>query len=315
MLNRRQLRIKMLQALYAYYQSDDKDIVKGEKELNFSINKMYEMYLYLLALVVEMQDAAIEKIEAGKNKKLPTKEELMPNTKFVTNTHLRALANSKVLANTLETNNISWANNKDLVKKVFKMVVETEDYEEYMGSDTRGWDHSKEFLLRFFKRHIINEESLHEFFEEKSIFWNDDLDLMAGMVIKTIKHIDEDGEDVELLQLWRDPEDEKGFMIKLFRETIAQGEENLKLIEKQAKNWETDRIALMDIILMKMGIAEAKEMETIPVKVTLNEYIELAKYYSTEKSHGFINGILDNVFTNLQEEGVIKKMGRGLVKS
>ena len=284
-----------------------------EKELFFSIDKMYEMYLYLLLLVVEMQGRAIDKIEAGLQKKLPAQEDLHPNTKFVTNTLMRALANSKNLTKALETSNISWADNQDLIKRVFRELIETEDYKAYMADDQRGFEHDKEFLLRFFKRHMINVEGISEYFEEKSIFWNDDMDLMAGMVIKTIKIIPENAKDIELLTLWKDKDDEHGFTTELFRQTIIQGEDNAKLISEAAANWDMERIAITDMILMKMAIAEAKTMESIPLKVTLNEYIELAKYYSTPKSNGFINGVLDQLFAKLNDEKEIKKVGRGLI--
>jgi len=313
MLNRRQLRIKVLQILYAYYQSEHREMKDFEKQLFFSIDKMYEMYLYLLLLVVEMQGRAIEKIEAGLQKKLPAQEDLHPNTKFVTNTLMRALANSKNLTKALEATNVSWADNQDLIKRVFRELIETEDYKAYMADEQRGFEHDKEFLLRFFKRHMINVEGIYEYFEEKSIFWNDDMDLMAGMVIKTIKIIPENAKDIELLSLWKDKDDEHGFTTELFRQTIIQGEDNAALISEAAANWDMERIAITDMILMKMAIAEAKTMESIPLKVTLNEYIELAKYYSTPKSNGFINGVLDQLFAKLSDEKGIKKVGRGLI--
>lgn len=313
MLNRRQLRIKVLQILYAYYQSEEREIKDFEKQLFFSIDKMYEMYLYLLLMVVEMQGRAIAKIESGLQKKLPAQEDLHPNTKFVTNILLRALANSKNLNKALDISKVSWSDNQDLIKRVFLELSETEDYKEYMADEQRGFEHDKEYLLRFFKRHMINVDGIAEYFEEKSIFWNDDMDLMAGMVIKTVKMIPEDAKDIELLTLWKDRDDEYGFTTGLFRQTLVQGEDNAKLISEAAANWDMDRIALTDMILMKMAIAEAKTMESIPLKVTLNEYIELAKYYSTPKSNGFINGVLDQLFTKLNAEKGIKKVGRGLI--
>ena len=314
MLTRRHLRIKVLQTLYAYYQDGEGDIGKSEKALFFSIEKMEEMYLFLLSLTTEMQGAAIDKIEAGKNKKLPSPEDLHPNTKFVTNRPLRALVNSKILKKALEDSSISWADQAELVKKVFKTLTETDDYKEYMESDERGFEHDKEFLLRFFKRHMINIELLQDFFEEKSIFWNDDLDLVASMTIKTIKSIDENADDLELLPLWKEDDDEEEFVTTLFRETLNRGKDNAKVINEFAANWEMDRIAIMDIILMKMALAEAASLKSVPIKVTMNEYIELSKYYSTPKSNGFINGVLDQAFAKLQEDGVIQKTGRGLIQ-
>ncbi len=314
MLNRRQLRIKVLQALYAYYQSEEKDLAKAEKQLFFSLDKIYELYLYLLLLIVEMQRLAIDKIETGKNKRLPSKEELNPNTKFVTNTHLRVLSNSKILAKKAEELGVSWQDNPDVVKKLFKMLIETDEYKEYMASPERGFEHDKEYLLKLFKKYLINDEGIQDYFEEKSIFWNDDLDLMAGMVLKTIKLMEENQNDVELLELWKDPEDEIPFAKTLLRQTLVLGEENAKDIDECTKNWELERIAVIDIILMKMALAEARAFKSIPLKVTLNEYIELSKYYSTPKSNGFINGVLDQLFAKQRDAGVIVKTGRGLIE-
>jgi len=314
MFNRRHLRIKILHTLYAYFQDEDRDIVHAEKQMNQSFDKMYEMYIWLLGLIVEMQDHAIDKIEAGRNKKLPSPEDLHPNTKFVTNNLIRLLSNSKVLDSKSEELKVNWNTEKDLSKKIFKSLIETEDYKEYMASDQRGFDHDKEFLLRFFKRHMVNEELLHDFFEEKSVLWSDDLDLAAGMAIKSIKSINEGDADVTLLPLWRDPEDEKNFVKNLFKKSLSLGEESQELITEAAKNWDFDRIALLDQVLMKMALAEAQTFKEVPLKVTLNEYIELSKYYSTPKSAGFINGILDQLFEQLKENGKIKKVGKGLLE-
>jgi N utilization substance protein B len=169
-------------------------------------------------------------------------------------------------------------------------------------------------VIRIFKRHLINAQSLHDFFEERSIFWVDDLDLVASMVIKTFKSFEEDSDAFHpLLPLWKDPDDEQSFVKLLFRKTIVQSPEHMELIHKHTDNWELDRIALMDIILMKMALTEGREFPEIPVKVTLNEYIEISKYYSTPKSNTFINGVLDKLFEELKTSGKIKKVGRGLI--
>lgn len=314
LLNRRHLRIKIMHLLYAHYTQGEGNIARTEKELFFSIDKMYEMYIYLLSIIVEMQSVAIERIEAGRNKKLPSPEDLHPNVKFVTNRIIRKLTNSKVLRKAAETTGVSWADQKDLMKKLFKSLIETDDYKEYMESEERGYEHDREFLLRFFKRHLINVELLHDFFEEKSIFWNDDLDLVASMTVKTLKLIKDEEDDFELLPLWSDDDEEFKFAEQLFRKTLVLGEESDAFIAEAAKNWELERIALMDMVLMKMALAEARIFESIPLKVTLNEYIELSKYYSTPKSNGFINGVLDQLFEKLSTSGEIKKVGRGLLQ-
>lgn len=313
MLNRRHLRIKILQILYGFYQDEDLDTTKAKKALDHSIDKMYQLYLLLISMIAEMQGLAIDKIEAGRKKQLPTEEDLHPNTKFVRNATLRVLANSKQLQNRLLETGVGWGKHRELLRNLHRSLIEDEEYTTYMSSDERSFRHDREALLRMFRKHLINETAFQEMLEEESIFWVDDLDLASSMVIKTIKNIKEEDEEVDIMPVWRNDDDDKAFMVELFTQTLAQGVLNEALIKEGAQNWELERIALIDRILMKMALAEAKTFESIPLKVTLNEYIELSKYYSTEKSHGFINGILDQLFTSLQESGDIKKTGRGLI--
>lgn len=313
MLNRRHLRIKILQILYGFYQDEDLDSTKAKKALEHSVDKMYQLYLLLLSMIAEMQGLAIDKIEAGRKKQLPTEEDLHPNTKFVRNAILRVLANSKKLKNKLTETSVGWGNHRELLRNLHRSLVEDDEYQTYMDSDERSFRHDRESLVRMFRKHLINETAFQDMLEEESIFWVDDLDLASSMVIKTLKNIKEDDEEVDIMPVWRNDDDDKDFMEGLFTQTLAQGELNETLIKEGAQNWELERIALIDRILMKMALAEAKTFESIPLKVTLNEYIELSKYYSTEKSHGFINGILDQLFTSLNESGDIKKTGRGLI--
>jgi len=304
-----------MQILFAYYSEEKPDIVKYEKMLFESFDRFRDLYIGMLTLLPEMQSKAIEKIEAGMNKKLPTKEDLNPNAKFVTNTVLRLLAYSKSLIKAEKEIHIRWKDNSDLLKQMFKMLTETEDYAEYMNSKQRGFEHDREFILRFFKRHLINFELMHEWLEEIGIYWNDDLDLVASMAIKTLKSLKENEDDFDLLPLWKADDDEEEYTKLLFRKTLALGSESEKLITEHSPNWDKDRIALMDLILLKMALAEAIACESIPLKVTMNEYIELSNYYSTPKSNIFINGLLDVLIPKLEAAGKIKKVGRGLVES
>ena len=313
MLNRRHLRIKILQILYGFYQDEDLDTTKAKKALDHSIDKMYQLYLLLISMIAEMQGLAIDKIEAGRKKQLPAEEDLHPNTKFVRNAALRVLANSKQLKNRLSETGVGWGKHRELLRNLHRSLIEDEEYTTYMSSDERSFRHDRESLIRMFRKHLINETAFQDMLEEESIFWVDDLDLASSMVIKTIKNINEEDEEVDIMPVWRNDDDDKEFMVGLFTQTLAQGVLNEELIKEGAQNWELERIALIDRILMKMALAEAKTFESIPLKVTLNEYIELSKYYSTEKSHGFINGILDQLFTSLHESGDIKKTGRGLI--
>lgn len=313
MLNRRHIRIKILHILYGFYQDEDSDSVKAKNALDHSITKMHELYLLLLNMIAGLQGIAIDRIETARKKQMPTEEDLHPNTKFVRNAPLRILANSKNLQKASEELGVSWANNQELLRNMFRDLIEDEEYKNYMSSEERGFQHDKESLVRMFRKNLVNQEPFQYMLEEESIFWMDDLDLTSSMVIKTLKSIKDDDDEVELLKVWRDDDDDKKFLEGLFAKTLAQGETNESLIKEGAQNWELERIALTDRILMKMALAEAKEFPTIPLKVTLNEYIELSKYYSTDKSHGFINGILDQLFLKLLEAGEIKKTGRGLV--
>ena len=314
MLNRRHLRIKILQVLFGFYQDEDRNPGRAQQALTHSTEKMQQLYLLLLDMVRSMQGLAIDRIEAGYKKKLPSQEDLHPNTKFVTNKPLRILASSKNLQKACEAHGVSWGNHQELLRSIFKGLLEHEEYTAYMESDERGFQVERESLIRMFRKHMVNVERFQDMLEEESIFWVDDLDLAASMAIKTIKTLKEGDDDVELLPLWRDDDDDKAFMEDLFTQTLALGEESEAMIQVAAKNWELERIATTDRILMKMALAEARTFESIPLKVTLNEYIELSKYYSTPKSHGFINGILDQLFAQLREEGKIKKVGRGLIE-
>lgn len=312
MLNRRHIRIKTLQVLFAYYSEENADVVRYEKMLYESFDRFRDLYISILELIPEMQSKAIDKIEAGMNKKLPSKEDLHPNTKFVTNVIIRLLANSKNLSKASKESHILWRSNDDLLRQIFRFLIETEDYKEYMASTERGFEHDREYVLRFVRRHLINYAPMQEWLEEIGIFWNDDLDLASSMALKSIKSIKENDSEIEVMPLWGS-EDEANFAKQLFRKTLAYGQESMELIAKHSPNWEADRIALMDLVIMKMAIAEAREFDQIPLKVTMNEFIELSNYYSTPKSNQFINGLLDNLFQILQKEGKIKKVGRGLI--
>ena len=284
------------------------------KALTHSVGKMQELYVLLLMMIGAMQGFAIDRIEAGRKKQLPTPEDLHPNTKFVTNKPLRALANSKKLQKAASDLGVGWGDDQEMLRKMFRSLLEHEEYIEFMASEERGFKHDREYLIRIFRKHMITSEVFQERLEEQSIFWNDDLDLAASMAIKTIKTIRETDDDITLLPLWREDDDDKQFLETLFVESLAQAEVNEILVTEAAKNWELERIALMDRILMKMALAEAKSFSSIPLKVTLNEYIELSKYYSTPKSNGFINGVLDQLFTQLKKDGTIVKIGRGLIE-
>lgn len=314
MFNRRQLRIKVLQALYAFHSDKEGSVEDAHKLLYSALEKTYDLYLLLLLLISEMQDAAIERIETGRMKKQPTHEDLHPNTKFVNNKPLRVIIKSKALAKEAANRSLGWGQEQDIVKRLFKSLVASEEYSTYMDNEERGFQHDRESLNRMFRKHLINDEILQDWIEEQSILWSDDLDLASSIVLKTVKTIAEDSEDLELSEMWKEDGDDKHFLDTLFSKTLAMAGEHDEAIESAASNWDLDRIATMDLILLRMALAEARNFESVPLKVTMNEYIDLAKFYSTEKSGAFVNGVLDKLFKTMREDGRIVKTGRGLIE-
>lgn len=314
MLNRRHLRIKVLQMLYAYFQSEENDFPKAEKELLSTIERMYDMYLYLLLSLPELTKAAANKQEDKKKKIRPTAEDLNPNLKFVNNELISSLENSKLLVLLCNSRKVSWSGveNQELFRKMYQHTLENETYFEFMNNGQVGFEEDRQFALAIFKEDVANSALLYQDFEEKSINWIDDLDLCCSMVLKSLKGI-KSNVVFNPMPLFKENDDEKEFVIELFRKTILMNNENELLIAELADNWEIDRIAKMDMLLLKMGLAELQTFSNIPTKVTLNEYIEISKFYSTPKSNLFINGILDKAIRRLTLEKKIVKIGRGLI--
>ena len=308
MLNRRHLRIKVLQVLYAYFQSNENDFRVIEKELMNSIERIYDIYLYLLLSFEELKDVEEQKIAESKLKSRST------NDRFVQNKVIALITENAELREASEKNKVNWIGDehREMFKKIMQQIRESELFFNYMQSETNTFEEDKNFVVALFKAEIANSPLIYNFFEEKSIHWLDDIDLACGIALKSIKQVTEDA-SITIHPLFKDPEDEIPFVKTLLRKTIANDQENVLLIDDLTKNWELDRIAKMDIILMKMAITELQEFNNIPKKVTLNEYIEISKFYSTPKSSGFINGILDKAIDRLDKEQKIQKIGRGLI--
>lgn len=313
MLNRRHLRIKVLQFLYAYYQSEEDDFGSTQKQMMTSVDRIYDLYLYLLLTFSEVKSIAEERIETNKSKIRPSDEELNPNLKFVNNKIIQLLEENKDLRKASELSKVNWVGdeNKELFKKMYLQFRDGETYFEFMNIDSDSFDDDKTFAIALFKEDIANFKLLYSHFEEKNIHWLDDIDLACTMVVKTLKNFTEKGPN-NILELYKDKEDEQFFVKELLKKTISLNKESEQLIDELTSNWELDRIAKMDVILMKMAITELQVFSNIPTKVTLNEYIEISKFYSTPKSNGFINGVLDKAITRLEKDGKIQKVGRGL---
>lgn len=304
-----------MQALYAFFQSDNKDINKAEREMLSSIDKIYDLYIYLLTLLIEIRDLAGNITEEAKVKRLPTPEDINPNTKFIDNKFINQLSTNRRLLKEAAARKISWQNERELVKKIFLDIRAGEIYKDYMSSKDSSYEKDAEFIADIFKSHVAEFELLEHFFEERSIYWVDDLRLVSIMTGKTILSFKkEKNENNELLNLYKDEEDDRKFVIDLFRKTILHDKEVEASIAAKTENWEVERIAMMDVLLMKMALTEILYFSNIPVKVTLNEYIEISKLYSTPKSKGFINGILDNLVIDLKKDQKINKVGRGLLE-
>ena len=311
MLNRRHIRIKVLQAFYAFSQSNNDNLVSGEKEFMHSMKKIYDLYIYLLQIYIPLKRIANIKIEEAKRSFLE-KDKHVFNKAFVSNKIIKSLESSNQLNKIAADLKINWegVEENELIKKLFKSIYTSASFQDILNSDSIDFDDQKSHLINLFKEEICNFELMHHFFDEKSIYWQDDLDHVSSMVIKTLKSIDDDL-NFKIMPLWK--EDEKEFALNLFRQAILNKSSNDGILQKYSKNWESERLAKMDSLIMNLAITEAKEFSSIPLKVTLNEYIEISKYYSTPKSNGFINGILDKIFEDFKKDGKLKKVGRGLI--
>lgn len=313
MISRRIIRIKILQLLYAYYKSSGSSINKAEKELFFSIQKTYDLFHYLLLLIIDIADYALSRIEIAKNKKIPTWEDLNPNTKFVDNKIILQLRNNRQYNEYLKSNKLSWVNYPELIRNLFNSIRESEHYKEYMDNKNHSYEEDKKLISDIYIKDIAVFEPLYQNLEEQSIYWNDEVEFVISIILRTIKSFKEtEGINGNMPPLFKNEED-INFAKRLFRKAILNMEEYRKLIEQFAKNWEIERIAFIDILILQTAIAEVIEFTSIPVKVTFNEYLEIAKFYSTNKSSIFINGLLDKIVSHLKDNNMIKKSGRGLV--
>lgn len=313
MISRRLLRIKALMALYAFNRREDGNLAQAETELRFSIEKTYDLYHYLLLLVLELADIAGEKIDQALLKRMPTPEDLNPKRRFIDNQLISQLRKNIEFKSYISSRKLSWINNSHIPRLLYNKMITWDVYEEYMKAETHNYLSDKKFVVKLITVLFAGSEDLQSNLEEQSIYWNDDMDYISAMIEKTLKKFKADsGENVHLMPLFKNEEDEE-FVKILFRKAVIHQKKCSELIDKNTTNWEVERIALMDILVMQLAITEIFEFPEIPVKVTLNEYIEIAKYYCTSKSSTFVNGILDNIVKEIREEGLFSKSGRGLV--
>lgn len=309
-----------MQALYAHFQTEDSSVITSEKKLVANIEGIFDLYIYLLSAILETVDIARNMMEEARQKFLPTEAEINPKRKFIDNTFLTQLDQNRDLKKNINRLKINWSDHKDIFRKVFIAFRETDEYKNYMNSPDSNYKDEKEISVNLLTYGLLSNDAFVSLFEEKNIYWADDIDTGVMMVLKTIKKWNKNTDEFEPLPPLLVSPDEEGddliqdFVLKLFRKTITNSDEYSQLITKYADNWEYERIAFLDVILFKMALAEFIEFQSIPIKVTINEYIEISKEYSTPKSRQFINGLLDKMATDLKKEGKIKKMGRGLIE-
>ena len=307
MINRVLIRLKIVQIVYAYYQNGGKNLDTAEKELFFSLSKAYDLYNYLLLLMVEVTKQANKRLNAAKNKLVSTKEELFPNTKFVENRFIAQLEVNKQLLEFSNNQKKTWENEADFVKTLCDKILESDIYKEYMASSDNSYEYDRELWRKLYKTFVFNNEALDNVLEDQSLYWNDDKEIVDTFVLKTIKRFEEkNGANQELLPEFKDEEDQE-FARRLFRRAILNCDYYRHLISENTRNWDLDRVAFMDVVIMQCALAEILSFPNIPVSVSLNEYVDIAKVYSTAKSGSFVNGTLDGIVNQLKKEGKLTK--------
>lgn len=312
MLNRRHIRVKVMQSIYAMHQKNSDEIEKEEKFLYHSIDNILDLYLIMVSSLVEIKKKEVVFLETSSKKHLATSEEKNPNKKFINNAVLQILEESNSISIALETRKINnWSMNDDYILILLNEVKKSELYQNYMQTKTSTFEEDKQFVVDLFTEVIAPNEKLYEYLEDNKLTWIDDIPMVNTQIQKQLRQIKE-GDEFRVPKLYKDQED-KEFVSLLFRKTVLNEIELAKEYIDKTPNWDSERIAEIDTIILKLAICEFLKFPSIPVKVTINEYLELAKEYSTPKSSIFINGILDNLVKDFTNDGKMKKSGRGLL--
>jgi len=319
MLSRRYLRIKVLQSIYAFIQSNNDRIDVGERQLLTNLNKIFELYIHQISLLLAIVNFAKQRLEESKKKYFPTENDINPNRKFVDNRFITQIGENREFLKKEDSLRISWKSEEELIRRIYSNIRQSNDFIEYMNSPDESYKADKEIIVKIFMNCIAESESLQYYFEEKNINWVVDYPTSIMMLIKTINSFKESDDEFKALpKLFKSEEskdnEDVDFITRLFRKSILNREEFSKMISEKVKNWEIERLAIMDIIILVMAMTEMIEFPSIPIKVTFNEYIDISKNYSTPKSKVFINGMLDKLFVDLKENNRIKKTGRGLIE-
>ena len=311
MLSRRLLRTKVIKALFAHIKSGADNMIASEKTLMTSVDKAYDLYFQILNLPVEIARYAEQRQELAKQKKLPTYEDLNPNTKFVDNRVIRIIANSDAVNDHLAARKLGWTQQPDLIRTLYTQLTESEYYKDYMQRAERSLDDDRRFMEDFFKE-LQSCEALDDMLEEISVLWSDDLPYIVMMILRTLSALRPSHTDLKIPSKFKSADDPE-FVKTLFEKSLINYDAYQSYIEKFTSNWDVERIVFMDNLIIGTAIAELTAFPSIPVKVTLDEWIEISKYYSTPGSSTFINGVLDKIVESLTAEGRIRKSGRGLI--
>ncbi len=315
MLNRRHLRIKALQNIFAWHLTNKKDIKGDLKILMQSIDSVYEMYIWMLSLLVEVTEFTANDAAERANKHLKTAEDLNPNMKLLHNKFSVMLQQNPEYVSAVKKYKVDWGFDPEIRKTVYNSLKASKEYAEYLADENESLESSKDIIKYIFRKILLKNQAILQVFEEKFINWQVDHEVMKGMVAKTLKNFtSEDPFKNKLTEISADWIEDSKFVQDLFVFTLQNDSKYQEMIAERTKNWESERIALMDTILMKMAICELLNFPSIPVKVTINEYLELSKDYSTPKSNSFINGILDKILGDLKKNNTLKKVGRGLIE-
>ncbi|MGY8908703.1 MAG: transcription antitermination factor NusB [Flavobacteriales bacterium] len=312
MINRRHIRVKVMQSVYAMQQSLNQDLIREEKFLKHSVLKMFDLYVLNLQLLVEVQKLAAKRMALSKKKILATKEDLKPNTKFIDNKLINLIAESISIESYIEINNLNnWELDSEYVKIILDELQKSDLYKKYLDTVEDSYKVDQAFVVDFFKEIIAPNEKLADYYEDKMISWVDDIPFVNTWIVRSLSK-QKASNNFIIGVLYKDADDE-AFVSKLFRKTVLKQQNYEQDIADKTPNWEADRIADIDMILIKMAITEFIEFPSIPTRVTINEYIEIAKDYSTVKSSYFINGVLDKISKELTKDKRIVKIGRGLL--
>ena len=306
MINRDLIRIKIVQLVYAYYQNGNRNIENAEKELLFSLSKSYDLYNFLLALIVATMREMRHRNDIATNR-AKREGNPLPATKFVNNRFAIQLENNEMLNNFCSMQKVVWENDIEFIKGLCNSIEQSKIYEEYMTSDEDNYEEDREIWRRIYRTLIQDNESLDSILEEKSLYWNDDKEIVDTFVLKSIKRFDPaNGDKQELLPEYKD-DDDRDFAISLFRSTILNAEQYNRYMSEASYNWDLTRMPYMDVVIMQIAIAEMINFQNIPISVTINEYVNIAKLYSTRKSGGYINGILDSIARHLTANRIVLK--------